>query len=224
MLVNLFLLAILSSVATAISAVQEQSNTAFFNPTQGNGTFLDDAGNTLGEPLNVIIAGNSSPEVLTDAGILQFSQAIGFSAECLGVHLGAPQLANLGDGNGPQPQLVELRADYGNPLVGTCLEQLIGGSHFRVWRQNGTSANTGALFLAVSSELGLLQDHTIAADGYNRGRDLLVAGAIGQKSFNGTTYVTTAQNLTGIMPAGSIGVNHNISIDGTAVLLTVMTV
>jgi len=219
MLMNLFLLAALSLVATA--TVPALSNTTFFNPTQGNGTFFDDAGNTLGEPLNVIISGTSSPEVLTDVGILQYAQAIGFSTECLDLHLGAPQHADLGDGNGPQPQLMELREDYGNPSIGTCIEELIGGNHFRVWRQNGTSANTGALFLAVSSELGLLQNHTIAADGYNRGRDLLVTEAIGQKSFNGTTYITTAQNLTGIMPAGSVGVNHNISVDGMAVLLTV---
>jgi hypothetical protein len=61
---------------------------------------LDNAGNGLGEPLNVIISGLSSPAVLTDAGIVNFAKAIGFSTECLSIHLGAPQSANLGDGNG----------------------------------------------------------------------------------------------------------------------------
>jgi len=45
--------------------------------------------------------------------------------------------------------------------------------------------------------------------------------AIGTKRFNGTTFDTTAQNLTGVMPSGSSGVNHGIAIDGNAVLLTV---
>lgn len=35
------------------------------------------AGPGKGEPLNVIISGLSSPEVLTDAGFLNFSRAIG---------------------------------------------------------------------------------------------------------------------------------------------------
>lgn len=106
------------------------------------------------------------------------------SRECLCIHLGAPQSANLGDGNGFVNQTVkhtstlestltislqiELRQDYSNAGIGTCLESLIGGNHFRwvdytwwlqnrnkteifvlsVFRQNGPAANTGALFLA----------------------------------------------------------------------------
>ena len=87
------------------------------------------------------------------------------STECLGIHLGDPQCANLGDGNGCVNQTVELREDYGDASVGTCLESAIGGNHFRcveddhywlqkthlfcrVFRQNGPSANSGALFLA----------------------------------------------------------------------------
>ena len=76
-------------------------------------------------------------------------------------------MANLGDGNGPQPQIFELREDFGNVETGVCIEQLIGGNHFRsvwvadpscacllsgalhrVYRQNGKLANSGALFLA----------------------------------------------------------------------------
>jgi hypothetical protein len=64
------------------------------------------------------------------------------------MHQGGPQAANLGDGNGPVNQTTELRQDFGNAGLGTCLETLIGGNHLRVYRQNGTLANSGALFLA----------------------------------------------------------------------------
>ncbi|KAI0758333.1 hypothetical protein BC629DRAFT_1598144 [Irpex lacteus] len=208
----------ISRIANALPAIRAQNKTAFFNPIDRNGSFFasfDAKDQGPGEPLNVIIAGSSSPEVLTDEGILQYARAIGFFGR------GSPQVANLGDGNGPQPQIFELREDFGNTQTGVCIEQLIGGNHFRVYRQNGSLANSGALFLAVSSELNVLHNHTISADGYNRGRDFLVRGAVGAKSFNGTTFNTVAKNLTAVMPAGSQNVNHNISVDGNAVLLTV---
>ena len=66
----------------------------------------------------------------------------------MGIHLGNPFPANLGDGHGPVNQTVELRQDYGNSEVGTCLESLIGGNHFRLYFQNGPSADTGAAFFA----------------------------------------------------------------------------
>lgn len=53
------------------------------------------------------------------------------SQECLGLHLGDPQTANLGDGNGSVNQTVEFRQDFGSDFLGTCLESLIGGNHFR---------------------------------------------------------------------------------------------
>ena len=68
--------------------------------------------------------------------------------ECFGAHLGAPQTANLGDGNGWKNQTMELRNDFGNPDIGTCWESLLGGNHFRMWRQSGPKARTNALFLA----------------------------------------------------------------------------
>ena len=52
------------------------------------------------------------------------------STECFGIHLGDPQSANLGDGNGAVNQTIELRQDFGSASVGTCLESLIGGNHF----------------------------------------------------------------------------------------------
>lgn len=150
---------------------------------------LDNAGSGLGEPLNVrvyftfdsfisrvalikvIISGQSSPEVLTDDGFLNWARSVSMyvipvltatlelliqrlpirSTECFGLHLGGPQSANLGDGNGWVNQTVEMRYDFGNADLGTCLESLSGGNHFRMFRQNGTQANSGALFLACVS-------------------------------------------------------------------------
>ncbi|KAI0362471.1 hypothetical protein OH77DRAFT_1389711 [Trametes cingulata] len=192
----------------------------FFDPAQGGGSMFDNA-TFGGEPLNVIISGQSSPEVLTDDGILNFAQAIGFSQECLGFHLGDPQTANLGDGNGSVNQTLEFRQDFGNDVLGTCLESLIGGNHFRVFRQNGPQANSGALFLAVSKEEDVSEHHNIIPDGYNIGRDELVANAVGTKSHGGVTYNVVAKNITGLMPAGSEGVNHGIAVDGIVTLLTV---
>ncbi|EJF65578.1 hypothetical protein BD309DRAFT_869059 [Dichomitus squalens] len=205
----------------ALGAVFDKRAAAFFDPVLGGGSMFIDAGNGLGEPLNVIISGLSSPDVLTLDGVTNFARAIGFSQECLDIHLGNPFSANLGDGHGAVNQSVELRQDFGDPALGTCLESLIGGNHFRVFFQNGPTADSGAVFLAVSKEEDLEENHTIVPDGYDIGRNLLVESALGTTSFSGVTYSTTAQNITGLMPAGSAGVNHGIAVDGIVTLLTV---
>ncbi|CAL1707002.1 unnamed protein product [Somion occarium] len=215
------LLATATAHVTSRSARRDINAVAFFDPTQGGGSWLDNAGSGGGEPLNVVISGLSSPAVLTDDGVVNFARAIGFSTECFGIHIGDPQSANLGDGNGAVNQTIELRQDFGNADIGTCLESLIGGNHFRVFRQNGPNANSGALFLAVSKEENVTEGHTISEDGYNVGRDALVDAAVGTTSFNGVTYSTTAQRLVNQMPAGATGVNHGIAVDGTVILLTV---
>ncbi len=70
------------------------------------------------------------------------------------------------------------------------------------------------------------------------GRDLLVQNAVGKTCFDGVTYSTTAQNITGLMLPGSEGVNHGecfscicefpaadigegIAVDGIVTLLTI---
>ncbi|CDO78164.1 hypothetical protein BN946_scf184467.g3 [Trametes cinnabarina] len=194
---------------------------AYYNPVSGGGAMLIDAGNGLGEPLNVIVSGLSSPAVLNEDGLTNYARAIGFSTECFGIHLGNPFPANLGDGHGWVNQTVELRQDYGDADAGTCLESLIGGNHFRVYFQNGPSANSGAAFLAVSKEKDASDNHDIVDDGYNIGRNQLVSGAVGITSYGGVTYSTTAQNITGLLPVGSAGVNHGIAIDGIVTVLTV---
>jgi hypothetical protein len=194
----------------------------FFSPLTGGGSMLDDAGaGPVGEPLNVIISGLSSLPVLADDGFLNFARSIGFSTECLGMHLGTPQSANLGDGHGWVDQTIELRQDYGNSKDGTCLETLIGGGHFRVYRQNGSKANSGALFLACSKEMGLSEGHDIVPDGYNIGRNMVATAASGRTSFDGVNYSTTAKNITGLLAPGSEGVNHGIAQDGIVTLLTI---
>jgi hypothetical protein len=116
---------------------------------------------------------------------------------------------------------MELRNDFGNPDVGTCWESLVGGNHLRMWRQNGPKANTGALFLAVSKEENVSHGHTISKNGYNAGRDALVKSALKLSKYRGVKYHTVAQNISGLIPAGSTGVNHGIPTDGIVVLLTV---
>ena len=81
------------------------------------------------------------------------TRVAGSSTECLGIHLGDPQTANLGDGNGNVNQTMELREDL--PIVGTCGESAVGGNHLRMFRQNGTNHNTGALFLACVTYFAL---------------------------------------------------------------------
>jgi len=197
----------------------------FYNPLPHGGSLLDRAPNTgfpqLGEPLNIIISGASSPKVLTDAGFERFTNAFGFSQECFGAHLGDPQSANLGDGNGWVNQTYELRQDYGNVEIGSCLETLLGGNHFRLFRQNGPSANSGALFLAASEEENLHDHHNIAPDGYDVGRDKFVNAALGVKKYRGVKYSTVVEYLTGLLPPGSNGVNHDIATDGKTALLTI---
>ncbi|KAF8337179.1 hypothetical protein F5887DRAFT_1161168 [Amanita rubescens] len=191
---------------------------AYYNPTLNGGSMLDNASGYGGEPLNVIISGQSSPIVLTDSGIVNYAIAVGFSTECLGFHLGSPQTANLGDGNGWVNQSIEIRQDYGNAEVGTCLESLIGGNHFRVFRQNGSEANSGALFLAwVSlllagwSSLNVCPLQSFSGGGMSTlldigcremlrnwiGRDLLVSGAVGVKSYGGVNVQYGCEELDG---------------------------
>lgn len=194
----------------------------YYNPATLGGSILNKATATAGEPLNLIISGLSSPQVLTKAGIVNYARAIGFSSECLGLHFGDPQFANLGDGNGDVPQMIELRQAYGVPSIGTCWESLVGGNHFRVYQQNGPKANSGAMFLAASQELDApIHHHDIVPNGYNIGRDNLVKSAVGVHKYGKYTYNTTMTNVTSLLDPGAHGINHNITQDGSVALLTV---
>ncbi|TBU31788.1 hypothetical protein BD311DRAFT_804267 [Dichomitus squalens] len=225
----------------------------FYNPNDSGGKMLTVAPNTggLGEPLNIIVSGNSDETVLVDSedngGFRNYMISVGFAAECLGQHEGDAQTANLGDGNGQLNETSELRWDYGDPQLGTCQETIDGGNHFRYWIQDGPSANSGAFFLATSYELPIQTGHDILFDGYNLGRDWLVGNATaqssiiptanltngttfsGQTSFGGYTYSTDALYLSGILSNSTDGLNHASSVGGNGVealdgLVAVLTV
>ncbi|OSD07339.1 hypothetical protein PYCCODRAFT_1463624 [Trametes coccinea BRFM310] len=208
----------------------------FYNPTELGGSMLTIAPNTngLGEPLNVIVSGHSDATVLVDSedngGLRNYFLSVGFGAECLGQHAGDAQTANLGDGKGQVNETSELRWDYGDPSLGTCTETIKGGNHFRYWVQDGSKANSGAIFMATSYELPIQMGHDIIFDGYNLGRDWLVGNATaqqsliptgnitngttysGQTSFGGYTYKTDVIYLSGILSNSSQGVNHNVTV------------
>ncbi|KAJ7915863.1 hypothetical protein B0H13DRAFT_385396 [Mycena leptocephala] len=171
---------------------------------------LNNASRHGGEPLNVIISRRSTPSVLTDAGFLGYAGALGFADECLGFHIGDRQPANLGDGHGWVDEGMVLREDFGSAAIGTCWESVVGGNHLRMYRQNGPAANSGALFLAVSHERNFLTHHTISPDGYNLGRDLLVARATTTRTvFKGVRYATSVRRLEGLLGVGKGGINHS---------------
>jgi len=221
----------------------------FYNPasflTNVPGTFP--AG--LGEPLNVILSGNSDAAVLVDqmndGGLRNYFQSVGFSGTCLGQVDGLQESVDLGDGNGTKNQTSVMRWNYGDPTLGTCKETVEGGNHFRYWAQNGKSGNSGAIFMAESYELPVAQDHDIINNGYNLGRDWLVGNATsntfvntttltanatfsGQTTAQGFTYQTNVIYLSGLLPNTSNGINHFITVgdgqnavDGLVAVLTV---
>ncbi|KAF9244853.1 hypothetical protein BU15DRAFT_35983, partial [Melanogaster broomeanus] len=96
-------------------------------------SILDDARDSYGEPLNVLLLNLFETSIKTDS-----------SQECFG----SLHSADIGDEYGWVDQTYELCQDDGNTGIGTCLGSLIGGSHLRsAYRQGGTLADSGALFL-----------------------------------------------------------------------------
>lgn len=203
----------------------------------------------LGEPLNVILSANSDAAVLVDqendGGLRNYYLSLGFSAECLGQHAGDDQGADLGDGNGLKNETAVIRWNYGDPALGACKETIEGGNHFRYWVQDGSDANSGAIFMGLSYEEPIAEQHTILVNGYNLGRDWLVGNATGQPintpelsnsstvtgstSNAGYTYQTNVQYVSGLLQNTSNGINHFLSvgvngtnaIDGLVAIMTV---
>ncbi|KAK0445754.1 hypothetical protein EV421DRAFT_1734409 [Armillaria borealis] len=179
-----------------------------------------------GEPVNAILSGNSDSEVLvdqeTDGGLRNYF------FECLGQHSGTDQQVNLGDGNGYLNETAVIRYNYGDPSLGACTETIKGGNHFRYWVQNGNKANTGAVFMAVSYEKPIADDHDIVLNGYNLARDYIIGnitGSViptlnltnsstysGNTSYGGYTYKTDVSYVSGLLENTSIGINHNWSV------------
>jgi len=225
----------------------------YADPRNNNGSWLTSVPDTfpagLGEPINVVLSANSDPAVLVDqmndGGLRNYYASIGFSGECLGQHEGSDQEADLGDGHGYLNETAVIRWDYGDPTLGTCKETIEGGNHFRYWIQNGDEANTGAIFMALSYELPLSDEHDIIDNGYNLARDWLVGNATsnqtiptsnltnssiysGQSSFGNYTYQTSVLYVSGILPNTSDGINHFLTVgdgqnavDGLVAIMTV---
>ncbi|GAA5840379.1 hypothetical protein JCM3766R1_000270 [Sporobolomyces carnicolor] len=204
----------------------------YYNPTENGGRWLTLARNTypegLGEPINVVVSADSDPLLMTDTGFFDWSFSINFSGECLGQSDGAKQAANLGDGLGFINQTILLRENFGDTVLGTCKETFDGGEHYRVWRQNGSLADSGAWFLAASTEGDLASQHMIQPNGYDTGRDDVVKRATvegGTKSpLTNRTFVTTVANASGIGYYANVStseINHGVATDGVVAILTV---
>ena len=178
------------------------------DPSDGGGRMLDYTTIYYGEPLNVIISGNSHPDVLTHQGLHKYAKSIGFSEECLGIHIGDIHSADLGDGEGRKDEQFLARQHY-FPIWGTCWESLAGGNHFRAWQQQ----DTGAWFLAVSKEKYVGDHHQIIDDGYNIGRDYLVSKAVRKGA-----RVEWREDL---LEEGNEEINHGIAQDGRVAILTI---
>ncbi|UTT95312.1 hypothetical protein NDA17_003855 [Ustilago hordei] len=106
---------------------------------------------------------------------------------------------------------------------GTCLESLKGGNHFRYWIQNGTAADSGAIFIAASVELNATLKHMIAPDGYDAGRDQMVGNMTGRtlSSPGGFQYTVSKESTQLLNGVSASQINHDIGIDGTVDVLTV---
>ena len=167
-----------------------------------------------------------------------FYSSINFGVSCLGNVNGSNQYANLGDGFGIREQgnydggNGVLRWNYGDPTFGTCKESIEGDNHFRWFLQNGTSAFSGAIFIAASMEESAAMGHMIQTDGYNRGRDYLAGNATknATTSYKGFVWSTKVEYIPAgvLLNATSEGINHpQIALpgqpvqDGRVALLTV---
>ncbi|KAJ4482442.1 hypothetical protein J3R30DRAFT_3669366 [Lentinula aciculospora] len=208
----------------------------YYNPLSNGGSMLTIVDGTFppgqGEPLNIIISGNSDEAVLkdqeTDGGLRNYWLSFDYAGECLGQHAGSEQAANLGDGNGVLNETDEIRYDYNDPQLGTCTETIQGGGHFRYWSQNGPGANSGAVFMASSYELPLTDGHDIVSNGYNLGRDWIIGNITqtniltfnltnsstysGTTSYGGYTYSTSVKYVSGLLNNTSVGINHNLTV------------
>jgi len=210
--------------------------TGYYDPRDNGGSLLTLVNGTYplgqGEPLNVFISGKSDGRVLvngeTHGGLINYFLSLGFSNECLGQHSGAPQQANLGDGNGYVDETSEIRWNYGDAQLGACKETVEGGTHFRYWFQNGPQGNSGAIIIAASDELPLPQGHDIVVNGYNLGRDRIIGNIskteiptsdlmngstfFGTTSWANYTYKSYITYVSGLLENTSYGINHNLSV------------
>lgn len=174
------------------------------------------------EPLNVIISGTSDPAVLSPDGFAAYVSSLKFDPDSFAGQSSNndAQQANLGDGNGWMNQTGLYRK---TPAL---MEVLQGGNHFRYWVQNGKKANTGAIFIAASIEMGLKQHHNIVPNGYDLGRDQLVGNATQAPTHSNTTEYTTkllSMDTSLMQGVSKNDLNHKIATDGKVAVLEITT-
>ncbi|CEH11935.1 hypothetical protein CBOM_07323 [Ceraceosorus bombacis] len=192
--------------------IKRQSATGYANPTDNGGSWLTTTAVGLGEPLNVIISGES------DEGY--FRSLFYSEGSCFNITLGNEQAANLGDGQGTLNQTDIKRYNYYLGDSGTCLQSLNGGPHFRYWQQS----TTRAWFLATSYSDDAETNHMIIPNGYDLNRDQLssnATNATGTFSPGGFEYTATRTQAPLLADVPLESINHGIATDGNVDILTV---
>lgn len=83
----------------------------------------------VGEPLNIIISGQSSAHVVSSAGFKNWYTSISFAAECGGIHMG-DAMHTIIDGRGQINETAVIRelSPGENPKNGACDETFGGGN------------------------------------------------------------------------------------------------
>ncbi|EOQ99045.1 hypothetical protein J056_002560 [Wallemia ichthyophaga EXF-994] len=187
---------ILAGIAALLGLSQPSQAKAFNDPAENGGRWLTRANSDdeVGEPLNIVISGDSDPLVMqvddsTPGGFYTYWDSLHFQQEFAGIHLGGDQLANVGDGLVAQQGI--LRYNYNDRNGGTLYESRNGGNHIRYWNQSSTNA----LFIAASAEMDKEANHMIIPNGYNLGRDW-IAGNATAKAINNATADLTQKGQT----------------------------
>lgn len=199
----------------AVQAVAAASSN-YKSPSNNGGSMLT----KQKEPLNVIISGTSDEYVLSENGIVDFGQAIGYDPDSLvgKIQGNGKQSANLGDGRGYTEQAGLMRQHPGS------VESIVGGNHFRYWMQTGDKANTKAVFIAASVEKALKYHHDLVSNAYDEGRDMIVKNATTQpRTWNGKKFTTKQIKMDKSLLKGisKNDLNHNIGTDGGVAVLEV---
>jgi hypothetical protein len=219
--------AIMIIVGSAIG-VHAYSTSDFLTPPDW---FAHGLGNSGGvgnngsiEPINVIISAQSNVDPF---GILTGSLSWDSCFNSL-----STLQANVQPGQqDPINQVVGLRD-------GGCLQFFVGGNHLRAWPQTLTDGST-AYFIAASEEHGCRSDggnaipwplwnwHCIDDDGFNQGRDDLVAEFIAGASASLPVYTIQIESAqlyssgTGTDAGSGSSVDH-IPYDGSVSILTLL--
>ena len=115
---------------------------------------------------------------------------------------------------------LELRQDYGIGGLGSYLESPTGGTRLRLFRQNGSTANTGALFLACVCQFFLRRTDWI--DQRSTGRGSIFLAGITDQFRNRFIRLQNAFERHTISPDGMISAGVYIPVYRDSVVLTLI--